>query len=83
MFESDTYICSGLIQVNKDSICDMAPVLEYNRKVPFSSEAHGVRHTDAPDSGTHKGRERSAQGATAKMFNKCTMIYIIYILCCI
>lgn len=64
-------------------MCDVATVREHNRQVAFSSEPHGNRCTDVPDSGPHKDGERSAQGATAKMFNKYTIKYTVYILCCI
>lgn len=76
-FKSDTYICSGFIYVHKDSICDEATV------GALSSDPHGNGLLDVFDCGTHKGREESAQGATAKMFNKYIIDYIVYIFWCL
>lgn len=54
MFKLDTYICTGFIHVNRDSICDVTTVQEYNRQVAFSSGPHGNKLTGALDSGTHQ-----------------------------
>lgn len=84
MFQLGTYICTGFIHVNRDSICDVTMVQEYNRQVVFTQDHMETRLlvllTVVP---TSKDSESSARGATAKMFNKYLIEYIIYILCCI